>query len=97
MTRAGYARIFGGLPRADGAPRHDAEINVSQCWRQLQRPVLSDATEQVWVLGASARERADALESLQAPDFTLPDLDGNTHALSDYRGNKIFLASWASW
>jgi peroxiredoxin len=32
-----------------------------------------------------------------APDFTLPDLDGRMHSLSDYRGKKVFLLAWASW
>jgi alkyl hydroperoxide reductase subunit AhpC len=32
-----------------------------------------------------------------APDFTLPDLDGNLHSLSDHRGEKVVLLSWASF
>ena len=36
-------------------------------------------------------------ELLTAPDFSLPDLEGREHSLSDYRGNKVFLATWASW
>ena len=32
-----------------------------------------------------------------APDFALPDLDGRVHRLSDFRGRKVFLATWASW
>ncbi|MCC7122956.1 MAG: redoxin domain-containing protein [Gammaproteobacteria bacterium] len=35
--------------------------------------------------------------SLEAPDFTLPDLDGRLHSLSDYRGKKVFLFSWGSY
>jgi hypothetical protein len=35
--------------------------------------------------------------SLEAPDFTLPDLAGRPHSLSDYRGRRVFLVSWASW
>ena len=27
----------------------------------------------------------------QAPDFTLPDQNGNVHSLSDYRGKKVIL------
>ena len=27
----------------------------------------------------------------QAPDFTLPDQNGNRHSLSDYRGKKVIL------
>ena len=45
----------------------------------------------------AARARASGLSSLEAPDFTLPDLDGRLHSLSDYRGKKVFLVSWASW
>jgi peroxiredoxin len=33
-----------------------------------------------------------------APDFALPDLDGRTVRLSDFRGQKaIFLNFWATW
>jgi peroxiredoxin len=37
------------------------------------------------------------MASLQAPDFTLPDLTGEMHSLTDYRGQKIFMIAWASW
>ncbi|NDG42002.1 MAG: TlpA family protein disulfide reductase, partial [Betaproteobacteria bacterium] len=40
---------------------------------------------------------AQALSTLEAPDFELPDLAGQTHRLSDYRGKKVLLATWASW
>ena len=30
-------------------------------------------------------------------DFTLPDLACTAHSLSDYRGQKVLLATWASW
>jgi peroxiredoxin len=32
-----------------------------------------------------------------AADFTLRDLDGKLHRLSDYRGKVIFLNFWATW
>lgn len=34
---------------------------------------------------------------LPAPDFTLQDMDGNDHALSDYRGRVVMLNFWATW
>jgi peroxiredoxin len=37
------------------------------------------------------------LSSLQAPDFKLPDINGKPHSLSDFRGKKVFLVTWASW
>ena len=48
-------------------------------------------------LGVSAEERGRRLASLEAPDFTLPDLDGRLHSLSDHRGAKVFLVAYGSW
>ena len=33
----------------------------------------------------------------QPPDFTVNDLMGKTHSLSQYRGNVVVLHFWASW
>ncbi len=32
-----------------------------------------------------------------AKDFTLPDLDGKPHRLSDYRGKVVLVNFWATW
>ena len=34
---------------------------------------------------------------LAAPDFTLLDMDGEAHKLSDYRGKVVMLNFWATW
>ena len=34
---------------------------------------------------------------VDAPDFTLTDLDGNTISLSEMQGEVIFLNFWATW
>lgn len=61
------------------------------------RPVAVDLDARVAYLGISAAERAKALASLEAPDFSLPDLDGRPHSLSGYRGKKVLLVAYASW
>ena len=63
----------------------------------LGRPVVADTVNHVWCTGEASGERRRALQSLEAPDFTLPDLAGRMHSLSDYRGKRVFLVSWASW
>jgi len=63
----------------------------------LGQPSVVDETHHVWCFGEAAAERKRTLTSLNAPDFTLPDLDGKMHTLSQYRGKKVFLVSWASW
>jgi len=65
--------------------------------RHLGGSVLHSGDGDVWVLGESARDRARTLRSLAAPDFTLPDPAGRMHSLSEHRGKKVFLVSWASW
>ena len=36
-------------------------------------------------------------EKQLAPDFTVYDIEGNAHKLSDYRGKPVVLNFWASW
>ena len=32
-----------------------------------------------------------------APDFSLPDVNGEYHSLSDYEGQVVLINFWASW
>ena len=73
------------------------EVDVAAFWRKLGGPVVASDRKDVWALGAPADERNQVLEGLQAPDFTLPDIDGKPRRLSELRGKKVFLATWASW
>lgn len=84
------------IPPDDSASfvRDDA-VNLSRFAKHLGQPVIHDAGHDVWVFGEATRP--DTSPMLTAPDFTLPDLDGREHTLSDYRGRKVFLATWASW
>lgn len=90
------------VPHDDDAAfvRHDERgttINLAALWRLLDAPIVTTEKRDIWALGEPPADRGARLESLEAPDFTLPDIDGVQHSLSDYRGNKVLLIAWASW
>lgn len=62
----------------------------------VNQPVAHDAALSTWYFGLRSDQR-QILSSLEAPNFTLPDMDGKTHSLSDFRGKKVLLVTWASW
>ncbi len=76
---------------------HEGALDLATLADVLGRPLALDAAEGVACLGVAADDRARRLRSLDAPDFTLPDLDGRPHTLSGFRGKKVFLVAWASW
>jgi hypothetical protein len=72
-------------------------FNLTAFARLVKQPVARDEKNGVWYFGKREDERGTYLASLKAPDFTLPDLAGKMHSLSDYRGKKVLLITWASW
>lgn len=72
-------------------------FNLSEFARLVKQPVAPDEKNRVWYFGKREDERGTHLASLEAPNFTLPDMSGRTHSLSDYRGKKVLLVTWASW
>ena len=47
---------------------------------------------------AEVPEGSEAAENDNlAPDFTVYDLEGNAHKLSDFRGKPVIVNFWASW
>ena len=72
-------------------------FNLSEFARLIKQPVVVDGQNDIWYFGARAGEHNSYLTSLEAPNFTLPDLNGKLHSLTDSRGKKVLLVTWASW
>ena len=72
-------------------------FNAAKFARDLGQPCASDALYHVWSFGPPPYEWQSRTGSTVAPDFTLPDFQGKPHPLSDHRGKKVLLATWASW
>ena len=62
----------------------------------VHQPVAHDEALATWYFGLRSDQR-QTLTSLEAPNFTLPDMQGKLHSLADFRGKKVFLVTWASW
>src|SRR5712691_8302094 len=71
----------------------DLRVDLAGLSRHMGQPVAASPEHAVWSIG----EAAEGLRSLEAPDFTLPDLSGRLHTLSSFRSRKVFLLAWASW
>ena len=72
-------------------------FNLSEFARLVRQPVAVDEKHSTWYFGARQDEQSGYLETLEAPDFKLPDINGKPHSLSDFRGKKVLLITWASW
>ncbi len=109
LTPADMQRASGWKLETQGLCRGDACVRTEQRWldqdgnidlaafaRHMGQPVVREG-DRVWAFGESLSNRHDSMYSLEAPDFTLPDIDGKLHSLSDYRGKKVYLYSWGSY
>ena len=47
--------------------------------------------------GRDPRATPDVLTGLEAPDFSLVDLDGNPVSLQDFRGQMVVMNFWSTW
>ena len=109
LSATDAARVTGWVLKPEGMCRDEqcvplpstaigaGRVNVEAFWRRLGNPVLRADDRETWVLGIGAGDRNAALAGLRAPDFTLPDLSGTPRTLSDLRGKKVLLVTWATW
>jgi hypothetical protein len=71
----------------------EGRIDLAAFAQRESRPVLRDDEHGIWAFGPRRQAESETV----APDFTLPDIDGEMHSLSDYRGRKVFLYTWGSY
>ena len=109
MGAADAARVTGWTLKPEGMCRDErcvplpasavagGDVDVETFWKKLGGPAIPAEGGAVWSLGTPADEHKARLDGLEAPDFMLPDVDGTLRTLSQLRGKKVFLATWASW
>ncbi|MBI3652652.1 MAG: redoxin domain-containing protein [Acidobacteria bacterium] len=72
-------------------------FNLSEFARLIKQPTAFDDKHSIYYFGPRLDAQNAHLNSLEAPNFTLPDLNGKPHSLADFRGKKVLLITWASW
>ena len=70
-------------------------FNLSGFARRVKQAYVADSG--VWSFGEIPVVRGDFYGSRVAPDFAVPDRKGRVVHLSDFRGKKVLVVTWASW
>ncbi|MFH1371950.1 MAG: TlpA disulfide reductase family protein [Planctomycetota bacterium] len=74
--------------------------NPSETAQQQTTPAADDSRPALRDIIARARGWGPTLTNWygkQAPDFTVTDITGKKHTLSEYRGKNVMLIFWATW
>ena len=70
-------------------------INLTGFARKVRQTFVHEGN--LWSFGEMPVLRSSFLQSRVAPDFAVADRQGKPVRLTDFRGRKILLLSWASW
>lgn len=86
------------VPVRDGAAIASGDrIDLGRVGELLGMASLLDDVAGLLAVSAPAADRGAALKGRVAPDFTLPDLDGDLHSLEEFKDRKRLLIAFASW
>lgn len=72
------------------------EVDVEALAAAMGLPLVQSKEHKLYALGPESIN-CKALTSAEAPDFELPDVDGNSFRLSSLRGEKVLLFAWAPY
>lgn len=65
--------------------------------RRVGQSFVADTEARVWSFAPVPAARSSFVDQAYAPDFVLPDRQGDPVRLSDFRGKKVLIITWASW
>jgi hypothetical protein len=84
------------IPIPRGMMRGD-QFNLTAFATRVGQKFIADPAARVWSFGEIPVVQGAYLDSRIAPDVTVPDRQGKPVRLSQFRGKKVLLVTWASW
>ncbi len=72
-------------------------IDLAAVAGAVRQPLVADVDAGIVAMALPAGLRRGALADLDAPPFTLPDLDDVAHDLAEWAGRKKLLVAFSSW
>jgi hypothetical protein len=84
------------IPIASSMTR-GSTFNLTAFSQRVGQRFVADSTSRVWSFAEIPVVRGAYLDSRMAPDVSIPDRKGRAVRLSQFRGRKVLLVTWASW
>jgi hypothetical protein len=106
ISRSEFEKGTGWQIKSEGACKGDIciplkdspgeQVDINRIAEDMNLPLVAEPEYGIWALGPDSIG-GRTLSTAEAPNLTLPDVDGNLFELSSLKGKKIVVYAWAPY